>query len=180
MFSLSHVYLCCQRSSTIQRFRTNGADGSGTVWKCSSDAKVCNTQICWSWNIWSYMHFCWIAALIENIILHLAYGCLGNMIQCPLESQIWGWPTVACPASGDFENFTEEQPTQATCCGRGSLCLVPFSALETDISESRHSPHVWVYSLSESQTNNWTRFYSYGVLPSLCLLIQIPAGLTFI
>lgn len=76
----------CQRCSTIQRFGTNGIDGSGTVWKCSSDAKVSkHCKNCWGWNIWSYMHFCWIAAaLLENIILHWAYGCLGNMIPMPL------------------------------------------------------------------------------------------------
>lgn len=54
-------------------------------------------------------------------------AALGTWSQCLLESQISGWLTVACPASGDFENSVKEQPTQAMCSGRGSLCLVPFA-----------------------------------------------------
>lgn len=142
----------CQRCSTIQRFGTNGIDGSGTVWKCSSDAKVSkHCKNCWGWNIWSYMHFCWIAAaLLENIILHWAYGCLGNMIPMPLGVLDLRLTDGGLPCIRRLRTSQRSSPPRQ-CVLEGVPCVwCPFQ-LWRQISQSPDTqPHVWVHPLSES------------------------------
>lgn len=81
--------------------------------------QIVQTEICWGWNVWNCMHFCWIAAaLLKNIILHLAHGYFGKVSSVPLGVSDLRLTGTTCLVPGDFRYSSWGQLILGRCLGR--------------------------------------------------------------